>query len=213
MSFRLLLAAALVLPLAACGGDDSDSFDGDVEETGEPGILGQLSGMADAVEEMQAAAERPPAEPINFRELRELLPGDVGGIEQTNVEGSTDGAMGFSISQVEADYDLDDTRYDIGIMDYGAIPTMSMMGLGWTMGQIDRESGTSYERTVTFGGEKGLRKYDTESRSGEFSLLVADRFLVSVSGRGVDDDDLEAALRSVDLEALAGMKDVGRPEA
>ncbi len=168
--------------------------------------------MKDAVEEMQAAAERPPAEPINFRELRELLPAAVDGIDQSGVEGSTDGAMGFTISQVEAEYASDVSEYDVSILDYGALPSMGMMGMGWTMAQIDRESGSTYERTVTFGGQKGFRKYDSEARSGEFSLIVGDRFHVQVTGSGVDDDDLEAALRSVDLEALAGMKDVGRPE-
>lgn len=213
MTLRFLLAAALVLPLAACGGDDSPDFDGDVEETGEPGMLGQLSGMVEAVEEMEAAAERPPAEPVNFRDLRELLPGVVNGIDQTEVEGSTDGAMGFTISQVEADYDAESAEYDVSIMDYGALPSMGMMGLGWTMAQIDREAGSTYERTVTLGGQKGLRKYDSEARSGEFSLIVGDRFLVQVTGSGVEDDDLEAALRAIDLEALAGMKDAGRPDA
>ena len=213
MPYRLALAALLVFPLSACGGSDAESFDGEVEETGSPGVLGQLSGMKDAVDEMQAAADRPLAEPVNFRELRELLPAEIRGAERADVEGSTDGAMGFSVSQVAAAYASDGSEYDVKIMDYGALPSMGMMGLGWTMAQVDRESGSTYERTVTFGGQKGLRTYDSEARSGEFNLVVADRFLVEVTGTGVDDADLEAALRAVDLAALAAMKDAGRPEA
>ena len=214
MTTRLSLAllAILLLPLAACGGDGGD-FDGDVEETGEPGVLGRLGEMQSAVEKMQESAERAPAEPVNFRTLRELLPQEAVGLAQTNVEGSTDGAMGFSISQVEATYGEGDAEIDLSILDYGAIPSMAMMGLGWTMADIDRESGSTYERTVTFGGERGYRTYDSERRSGEFNLLVADRFVVQVEGSGVDDDDLEAALRAVDLSGLADLRDEGRPDA
>ena len=214
MTTRLSLAllAALFLPLSACGGDGGD-FDGDVEETGEPGVFGRLGEMQSAVEKIQESAERPPAEPVNFRTLRELLPAEAAGLAQAEVEGSTDGAMGFSVSQVEATYGEGDATIDVGIMDYGAIPSMAMMGLGWTMADIDRESGSTYERTVRFGGERGYRTYDSDGRAGEFSLVVADRFVVQVEGRGVEDDDLEAALRAVDLSGLADLRDEGRPDA
>lgn len=211
----LLLLAALTLPLTACGGDDGGDFDGDVEETGEPGMFGRMQEMQNAVERIQEQAEKPPADPVNFRTLRELLPEEAAGLPQSEVEGSTDGAMGYSISQVEATYGEDggESEIDIHVMDYGAIPSMAMMGLGWTMADIDRESGSTYERTVSFGGERGYRKYDSENRSGEFSLVVADRFVVQVEGSGVDDDDLEAALRAVDLSGLADLRDEGRPDA
>ncbi len=209
----LTLLAALALPLAACGGDGSD-FDGDVEETGEPGMLGRVQEMQNVVEKMQESAERAPAEPVNFRVLRELLPASIVGMSQGEVEGATDGAMGFSISRAEAVYPSDDgAQIDVSIMDYGAIPSMAMMGLGWTMADIDREAGSTYERTVTFGGERGYRSYDSEARSGEFSLVVADRFHVEVTGTGVSDEDLEAAVRAVDLAGLAALRDEGRPDA
>ncbi|MEM0961214.1 MAG: hypothetical protein AAGK21_01580 [Bacteroidota bacterium] len=211
----LALTALLVLPLAACGGGgDEGDFDGEVEETGEPGILGRVQEFQDTMEEMQEAAERPPAEPVNFRELRELLPGEVAGLAQGDTEGSTDAAMGFAISRIEAPYANEDGKQiDIAIHDFGAIPQVTMFGLGWTLADIDRESGSTYERTVEFGGQRGYRSYDTEAQAGEFSLLVAERFHVEVTGSGVTDDELEDALRAVDLNALAGMRDAGRPDA
>ena len=212
-TFALLLA--LALPLAACGGGSSDGdFDGDVEETGEPGMMGRVQEMQSAVEQMQERAEQPPADPVNFRTLRELLPDEAAGFAQGETEGSTDGAMGYSISQVSADYPgPDGQEVTIQIMDYGAIPSMAMMGLAWTMADVDRESGSSYERTVEFGGERGFRTYDTEREAGEFSLSVADRFVVKVTGDGVSDDDIEGALRAVDLSGLADLRDEGRQAA
>ena len=209
---RFVLAAALVLPLAACGGDAADDFEGEVEETN-TGVLGRMSQMQEAAEQMQAAAERPPAEPVNFRVLRDLLPESVNGMERTAAEGATQAGMGFAISQAQGTYESEGSEIDIQIMDYGAVPQIGMMGFGWAFTDMDRESGAEYERTVQLGESKGYRKYNSETRNGEFSLLVAERFVVQVEGSGVDDAALEAALRAVDLRALAGMRDEGRPDA
>lgn len=177
-------------------------------------MLGRLSEMQNAVEQMQEAAERQPADPVNFRVLRDLLPAEIEGVAQGETEGATDAAMGFSVSRIEANYPGEDgTEYDVQIVDFGAVPQITMFGLGWTMADIDRESGSTYERTITFGGNRGYRTYDSERRAGEFSLLIADRFHVEVTGSGVEDDDLEAAIRAIDLSGLADLRDEGRPEA
>ena len=208
---RPLAAAPLLLlaPLVGCGGS-SDDYDG--EETGSTTVFGGARDMADAVQELEERANQAPAEPVDFRRLRDLLPETAAGLERTNAEGSKQGSMGFSVSEASADYEGGDASLDIKLTDMGAVPTMAMMGAAWTMTDVDRETATGYEKTVRLGESKGYRKYDTESRRGEFSLVVVDRFLVNVSGRGVDDDALEAALRAVDLSALAAMRDEGRQE-
>ncbi len=215
---RALLVCALLLPLTACGGGGDSVADAPIEDTGEPGLIGRARGMADAVQQMQEAAERPPADPVNFRVLRDLLPETLAGMERTNAEGATQGTMGYSVSEAEATYTgtaTDDTSPEISvkIMDYGALPSMAMMGMAWTMAEVDRETADGYEKTVRMGENKGYRKYHSADRDGEFSLSVAERFLVTVTGRDVEDADLEAALRAVDLGALAGMRDEGRQAA
>lgn len=208
-----IAALALVaFALAGCGGS-SDDYGGEVEDTGEPGLFGRAQEMAAAVEKMEETANQGPAEPVDFRRLRDLLPESVAGLERTNVEGSKQGTMGFSVSEASAAYEGDDASLSVKVTDMGAVPALGMMGLGWTMADVDRETQTGYEKTVRLGESKGYRKYDSDARRGEFSLVVADRFLVAVTGRGVDDADLEAALRAVDLGALDGMRDEGRQEA
>ena len=213
---RALAVSALLLaaPLAGCGGSD-DGLDGEFEETGEPGLFGRVGEMQDAVEQMQEAAERPPADPVDFRRLRDLLPESVAGLERTEMEGASQGAMGFSVSEASAvdQTEGEDGRVEIKLTDLGALPSAGMFGLGWTMADVDRETSTGYEKTIRLGENKGYREYDTERQGGEFSLLVADRFLVAVTGRNVEDASLEDALRAVDLSALAGMRDEGRAEA
>lgn len=212
--FLTLSALLLAAPLAGCGGSD-ESFDGQIEDTGEPGMLGRAQEMTSAFEKMEQAAQQPPADPVDFRRLRDLLPESLDGLERTEIEGATQGTMGFSVSEAEAVYQAPDdsqSRIEIKVTDMGAVPAMGMMGLGWTMTDVDRETTTGYEKTIQFGGHRGFRKYDTESERGEFSLLVADRFAVVVDGRNVTDAQLEQALRAVDLSALAAMRDEGRQQ-
>jgi hypothetical protein len=212
MTRALALSALLVAaPLAGCGGSD-DGLDGEIEETGQPGVFGRVGEMQEAVEQMQEAAERPLAEPVNFRVLRDLLPEAVAGLDRTEVEGASQGTMGFSVSNATATYEGadGDGQIEIELTDLGALPQVGMFGLGWTLADMDKETSTGYEKTVRLGENKGYREYDTERERGEFSLLVAERFLVAVKGRNVEDAALEEALRAVDLPALAAMRDEGR---
>ncbi len=219
MRLPLLILAAVALPLAACGGsDDASVADAEVEETGQAGVFGQLGQLQDAAEQMQAAAERPPADPVNFRILRDQLPETLDGYERTNAEGATQSAMGFAISEANATYtgaesDAGAPEITLKIADYGALPSLALMGMAWTMADVDRETSTGYEKTVQMAGHRGYRTYDTESRRGEFSLSVAERFLVQVSGSNVDDAQIEDALRAVNVDALAAMRDEGRQAA
>ena len=61
-------------------------------------------------------------------------------------------------------------------------------------------------RSGMVGGRMTQESYDRQARSGEFSVLVGERFMVQANGDGVSMDDLKAAVGSVDqgkLEALA----------
>lgn len=193
-SFVVLLSAALwVASLAACGGSDGGggAVDGAMEGPGGDAAL---------------------VEPVNARALRDLLPASLGGMERTATEGATQSAMGSSISEATATYEGDGGRIDLTITDLGAMPSLEMMGIAWATQDVDRETSTGYERTVPFAGHRGYRAYDTEAQDGEFDLIVADRFLVEVEGDGVGDDRIEAALQSIDLQALAALRDEGRPD-
>ncbi|MGB3542177.1 hypothetical protein, partial [Rubrivirga sp.] len=151
-------------------------------------------------------------QPVDAEALRALLPAEIGGVPRSEAEVAADSALGVSISQAEGRYAFEGGSYVVRFTDYADLETMGIMGLGWIQADFDRQAGAASERTVEVDGRRGFRRYDPSSRSGEFSVAVADRFHVRVTGTGVDDDDLEAALGTVDLEALAGLQDAGRPE-
>ena len=211
-----LLALTLALTLAACGGDDASSDA--VENTGGPktGIGQAMQGMGalkDMAEQMEEAATTAPAEPVNHRVLAEMLPEAAAGFAQTETSGETNSMGGaFSVSERSATYQTEgeDGRLVLKVMDLGGLPNVAMFGAPWAMMDVDKESGSSYERTITYQGHRGHRTYDTERRTGELSVLVEGRYIVTVTGRDVEDGQMEEALQAVDTRRLASMKDEGR---
>jgi hypothetical protein len=207
---HLLLSAFALAALAGCGGSDQPAE----EEGGVLSTLNRLNDVREAAgsleERANAMAEQGPAEPVDFRRLRDLLPAEALGFAQSDAEGSKDGAMGFSISKASATYAGDEVSTSLAVSDLGGAQFAMMMGLAWTMAEIDRESSTGFERTMTFEGYPGFADYDSENRSGKIQVLVADRFLVEASGRGVSYEQIEELARTIDLGTLDGWKDEGR---
>jgi hypothetical protein len=52
-------------------------------------------------------------------------------------------------------------------------------------------------------------KWNKQTGSGEFGVVVADRFSVDVSGSASSIDDLKAAAASVNVSGLAALKNEG----
>ncbi|MGQ0704417.1 MAG: hypothetical protein ACT4PM_14985, partial [Gemmatimonadales bacterium] len=94
--------------------------------------------------------------------------------------------------------------------DVGAMAGMAAFAtFAWATAEIDRETESGYERTVSTKGYKGYEKYDRSRKSGEVSLIVANRFVVEIDGYDVSMDQMKAALDRIDLGKLEGMKNVG----
>jgi hypothetical protein len=150
----------------------------------------------------------PRVEPVNFRELKALLPEELPGFKRTAAKGEKAGAMGFVMSKADADYSGEGGAHlDIKLVDIGSLAGPLGLGMaGWASVEIDRETETGYEKSTVLGGNKAFEKYDTRSKRGEVKVLIGNRFIVEVDGRNVKIDDLKAAVGKVDLAKLATLK-------
>lgn len=200
-----------LLFIGACGGDQSDSVSDKMEEAKEAmesETNDQAANLNDAMKQAKKAMEEAgmgqKGEPVNFRELKKLLPEEMDGMEITDQSGQTSGAMGFNISQAEVEFTGGDgEKIKISIFDTGGI-TMATMGLAaWANVTIDKEDSNGYERTTTINGFKAFEKFDTKRKRGEISIFAKERFIVKVEGREVDMEDLRDALSDIDIEDLA----------
>lgn len=138
--------------------------------------------------------------------LKALLPADLPGMKRTEASSERNQAMGVDISTAEGQYSAGEngeSSITIKITDVGNMAGPMRMGMaGWTMAQYNRETDTSYEKTMTYKGYKGMEEYNKNDKNGTVRIFVADRFIVEVDGNGITMDTLKQALDKVDLAKL-----------
>lgn len=224
---RMVGAACMALLLVACGG--GDSADDASEEQGALASLseavsgakqakGALGKLGEAAEKMAKAQEEGiTIDPVDFRELRDILPESVGSLARAEIGGEKTSAMGFTMSTATAEYQGEagdgQTPYlKMTITDIGGSQGMALMALApWSMITMDKESSDGFERTSEYEGFPSHEKYDTSGSypRGEMQLFIADRFVVGVEGRAVPWEQIRAAIEQVDVRKLDGMKEIG----
>ena len=156
----------------------------------------------------QAASGGKLVEPVDFRQLKALLPEAVGNLHRAEASGEKSTALGMTISKAEARYTGEDHRtIDVIISDIGNAGGFASLALyAWTNNDIDKDSPTGYEKTTTFWGCKAYEKYNTHDHSGEMGLLIEKRFVVEAKGADVSMEELKGVLDKLDLSKLASMK-------
>ncbi len=190
-----------------CGEKKSDS------PQNESANKNDLESFADKMKEVsEGFSEGKKVTPVDFRELKALLPEKIGDLKRTNIEGEKTAAMGINISTTNADYSNTENNQsiDLKITDLGSVSGLSgLAAYGWYMVDIDKENETGYEKTITYKGYKGYEKYDNKYMNGEMSILVAKRFVVEADGNNVSMDQLKAGVDMIDIAKLESWKDVG----
>lgn len=172
-----------------------------------------LEEFADKMKEMsEGLTEGKKVNPVDFRELKALLPETISNLKRTNIEGEKVGTMGMNISTANADYSDEERNQsiDLKITDLGNISGLSgLAAYGWYMVDIDKENDAGYEKTITFKGNKAWEKYNNQDQYGELNILVAKRFVVEANGNHVSMNEIKAAVEMIDLGKLESWKDFG----
>lgn len=146
-------------------------------------------------------------QPVNFRELKKYFPENAGRFDLIKSFGETSGIMGFKYSNAKAKYhDGNKNTLDMDIIDAGSMSMTIARLVPWSKIEVDKETETGYERTFMYNGHKAYEKYKEKTKQGELAMIINDRFILKVKGRGVESDDLKAALDKVDIKGLMNIK-------
>jgi hypothetical protein len=170
--------------------------------------LGKLQASAQAAaDQMKAQQSGGPGKvvAVDPQKLKALLPDTVAGAPRTDVSSTSAGAAGFGASDAEATYQNGDARITLKVVDLAAAGGFAAMAGAMNV-QSDRETATGYEKVSTINGRLTTEKYDTQGKSGEYSVIVGNRFSIEADGSGVSMDVLKAAVAAVGpdrLDALA----------
>ncbi len=162
-------------------------------------MLGAVLGGGDRVEALAPDAIKP------------FLPERLGDFKRESMSVERSGAMGVQVSTGSARYvDANGTRLELEITDMGG--AKGIMALAGFAGiEQDRQTEYGYEKTYKQDGRLVHEQWDNSSRSGEFGIVLGDRFAVKLSGygEGLDANILKAALGKLDLAGLEALRNEG----
>lgn len=142
-------------------------------------------------------------------QLKALVPDELAGLRRTRVTAERNSAMGLQFSRAQGDYADDGARsLRLEITDMGSGKGLMSLA-GWAMFEQERETDTGFERVRKRDGRTVREQWDSESRHGEYALVLGERFLVELSGEVDKFDELEDAVDEIDLDKLESLRDAG----
>jgi len=216
---RLFLTLTLATTMLSCSGSSNNEPSEPQEETGSSsggGIAGALGDLAKNLEEAAKAAEdmaNKNVDPIDFRTLADMMPSNAAGLEQTENNGEKSAISGMATSYAQASYQSADgsKTITIKITDVGSMTSLVAFGMAWMNIDIDKESSSGFERTSKIEGHPALEIFTQGDgfSSGELTVVVANRYIVELTGSGIAMSDLKSTIDKINLSKLAAMKDEG----
>jgi Yip1 domain len=161
-------------------------------------MLGAVLGGGDTVEALAPEALKP------------FLPDTLSGLPRTSYEASRNAPIGIQVSNAKATYrgpqggpELQLEVTDTG----GAKGIMALAGFAGL--EEDKQSDSGYEKTYHQNGRM-IHEQWNNSGSGEYTIVLGDRFVVAVHGSGVANiDAIKAATTAVNLAGLEALKGQG----
>ncbi|WP_066587641.1 Yip1 family protein [Sphingomonas pruni] len=136
--------------------------------------------------------------------LQNLLPASISGWNRTSVENQGGSAAGIGGSNARAEFQSGDQSFSLSVTDTGALGNIATLG-GALATSSNKQTATGYEKSEMQGGNMVEEKWDNQSKSGSYSVLVASRFAVEASGSAPSIDTLKSAVAAVNLGQLQSM--------
>ncbi len=137
--------------------------------------------------------------------LKGLLPAALpSGYSRTEVSAESSAVAGMSNSHADGTYTKGDSRITLQVSDLAAAGAFAGMA-GALNVESSKQTATGYEKIGKIDGRLTTEQYDNQAKSGKYSVIVANRFVVEANGSGVGMDELKGAVSSVAFGQLEGM--------
>lgn len=141
--------------------------------------------------------------------LKAFLPEILAGLPRRTLSAERNAAMGMQISEGRATYgDGQGRDLTLEITDLGSAQGVMALA-GWAAIESEKQTETGYEKTVRERGRIVHEEWDGARKSGEYSLVLGERFVAKVHGDASDIGQLRQALGSIDLAGLEALKGEG----
>ncbi len=141
--------------------------------------------------------------------LKPFVPETLAGLTRTRFSAERKGAMGMQVSEATATYsDGGDHSLHLEISDLGSAKGFLALA-GFAAIGNEKQTDHGYEKTYKQNGRLINEKWDSSDNSGEYGIVLGDRFMVKVSGNAASIDQLKAAVASIDLARLEALRNQG----
>ncbi|MDW2982912.1 MAG: Yip1 family protein [Rhodanobacter sp.] len=142
-------------------------------------------------------------------QIKAFLPDSLGSLKRNSLSAQRNSAMGMQISQASASYAADNGQHiTLEVSDTGG--AKGFMSLAAAMApEEEKQTDHGYEKTYSANGNLVHEEWDTQSKYGEYSMVVGKRFTVKANGNVDSIDQLKQAVASIDLAKLESLKDAG----
>jgi hypothetical protein len=160
-----------------------------------------LQQMAQGFQQMAQGA----AKPVDFEQLKAALP-EINGWTMSDARGEQVN-MPVAISRAEARYSRDQSRVELEIVDTALSQLLlAPMSMFLASGYSER-SDDGFKRAAKIAGQPGMEDWNSQTRRGEVTAVVENRFIVKATGHQVDNiETVRGAVEAVDLAKLASLK-------
>lgn len=145
-------------------------------------------------------------EPVSPDDLASYAPDTLAGLPRQRRNSQRGGLAGLQATTVEAEYGDDAGKsLRLELTDTGGIS--GVMGLAaWAGAEGTKDDAEATERTSRVDGRLVHERVSKTGGTNEFSVVIADRFVVTAKGDGIDIGTLKAAVGSIDLRKLESLK-------
>lgn len=165
--------------------------------------------MTKAAEEMSKAmgGDQKPVPAVSYKILMGFLPTSYNNMKVDGPEGESAsyGEWNFSTAKVRFSSEDGSSSAEIDIFDYAHIgllyaPFQMLFNMKYA-----KESSRGYERSTKIGGFPAFEKWENDSKDGELTLLVSDRFIVTVKTNNLAEGAAKELISKIDLSKLGGV--------
>lgn len=141
-------------------------------------------------------------------QIKTFLPDSLGNLKRTSISAQRNNAMGMQVSEASAEYANDTQHITLEVTDTGGAKGFLAMAAA-VAPEEEKETDHGYEKTSTVNGNLVHEAWDTQSKSGEYSVMVGQRYTVKANGNADSIDQLKQAVGSIDLAKLEALKNSG----
>jgi hypothetical protein len=146
-------------------------------------------------------------EPVQLDALKPFVPEKFAGLPRTDMRTDRSGVVGLMAAKAEGVYEEGGKRVQLSVVDTGGAAGLTSLA-AWAAIGATSESETSdrIERMRREGNRLVREQISKRGGTNHYSVILADRFVVSADGDGVDINALKAGVASLDLGKIEALK-------